>query len=147
MRLVCRRKDPTQILVCQAPELPLSLPGDESESDLDLEYSGAIAPGATIYFVYVGSSANFSVFDALTYAIDARTAPVITISYGSCESDLGLRRIFLDERSASCKRLRKGKRLSVPTATTVPPTVMATKVSPLRHKKRSPWISHRAASM
>ena len=82
------KKDPTQILVPSSGTAVVTS-GDESESDLDLEYSGAIAPGATIYFVYVGSSVNFSVFDALTYAIDARTAPVITISYGSCESDLG----------------------------------------------------------
>src|SRR5580700_2537542 len=82
------KKDPTQILVPSSGTAVVSS-GDESESDLDLEYSGAIAPGATIYFVYVGSNTNFSVFDALTYAIDSRTASVITISYGSCESDLG----------------------------------------------------------
>ena len=33
--------------------------GDELESDLDLEYSGAIAPGANIYFVYVGNDTNY----------------------------------------------------------------------------------------
>jgi subtilase family serine protease len=82
------KKDPTQILVPSSGTAVVSS-GDESESDLDLEYSGAIAPGATIYFVYVGNNTNFSVFDALTYAIDSRTASVITISYGSCESDLG----------------------------------------------------------
>jgi subtilase family serine protease len=82
------KKDPTQIIVPSSGTAVVTS-GDESESDLDLEYSGAIAPGATIYFVYVGNSPNFSVFDALNYAIDSRTAPVITISYGSCESALG----------------------------------------------------------
>jgi subtilase family serine protease len=63
--------------------------GDESESDLDLEYSTGIAPGASIDFVYVGSNANSSVFDALTYAIQNRIAPILNISYGECEADLG----------------------------------------------------------
>ena len=62
---------------------------DESESDLDLEYSGAIAKGATIYFVYTGSNTNYGVFDALEYAIDEKIAPIISVSYGDCETDLG----------------------------------------------------------
>ncbi len=62
---------------------------DESESDLDLEYSGAIAPGATIYLVYVGSSSNYGSFDALVYAVDEKIAPIISNSYGECESVLG----------------------------------------------------------
>lgn len=81
-------KDPTLVLVPNSGTAAIST-GDESESDLDLEYSGAIAKGATIYFVYVGNNSNYSVFDSLTYAIENRTAPVITISYGDCESDLG----------------------------------------------------------
>ena len=82
------KKDPVRVPVPNTGTPAIS-PGDESESDLDLEYSGAIARGATIYFVYVGNSANHNVFDALTYAIENNTAPVITISYGDCESDLG----------------------------------------------------------
>ncbi len=63
--------------------------GDESESDLDLEYSGTIAPGATVYFVYTGSSTNYGAFDALVYAVINDIAPVISSSYGECELDLG----------------------------------------------------------
>ena len=62
---------------------------DESESDLDLEYSTGIAPGATIDFVYVGANQNSSVFDSLTWAIQNRIAPIINISYGQCEPTLG----------------------------------------------------------
>jgi subtilase family serine protease len=62
---------------------------DESESDLDLEYSGAIAKGATIYFVYTGNNTNYGVFDALEYAIDEKIAPIVSVSYGDCETDLG----------------------------------------------------------
>ena len=63
--------------------------GDESESDLDLEYATGIAPGATVYFVYVGANATASVFDSLTYAIQNRVANIVNISYGECEPLLG----------------------------------------------------------
>jgi subtilase family serine protease len=62
--------------------------GDEDESDLDVEWSGAVAKGATINFVYVGNNQSYSVFDSLQYAIDNDLAPVISISYGACEADL-----------------------------------------------------------
>jgi subtilase family serine protease len=61
--------------------------GDEDESDLDVEWSGAVAKGATINFVYVGNNQNFSVFDSLQYAIDNDLAPILSISYGACEAD------------------------------------------------------------
>jgi len=63
--------------------------GDETESDLDLEYSGALAPGATINFVYTGSNTSYGAFDALTYAVDQKIGTVISSSYGDCETDLG----------------------------------------------------------
>jgi subtilase family serine protease len=61
--------------------------GDISEADLDIEYSGAIAPDATIIDVNSGTSGG--AFDSLTYAIDNDMAPVISISYGDCEQDMG----------------------------------------------------------
>ena len=54
--------------------------GAQIEGDLDLEWAGAIAPNATIYYVY-GEDA----FSAMIYAIDMDVAPVITVSYGGCE--------------------------------------------------------------
>jgi subtilase family serine protease len=51
-------KDPAQILVPNSGTSNI-FSGDEAESDLDLEYSSTIAPGATIYFVYVGNNQNF----------------------------------------------------------------------------------------
>ncbi len=63
--------------------------GDESESDLDLEYSSSIASQAAINFVYTGNSPNYGVFDSFIYAINNDLAPIITISYGQCEPDLG----------------------------------------------------------
>jgi subtilase family serine protease len=65
-----------------------TFPHDESESDLDVEYSGAIAKGATIDFVYVGNAQNFSVWDSIQYAVDANIAPIIATSYGTCETAL-----------------------------------------------------------
>ena len=63
--------------------------GDEVESDLDIEYSGAIAKGATINFVYTGNSQNNGgAFQALEYAIDSDLAPIVSSSYGDCETDL-----------------------------------------------------------
>jgi uncharacterized protein (TIGR03437 family) len=58
----------------------LSSSGDLSESDLDLEWSGAVARDATIIFVYATD-----VMTAVQYAIDQNLAPVLSVSYGSCE--------------------------------------------------------------
>lgn len=60
-------------------------PGDLAESEIDLEYSSGIAQNANIYLVYAGSNQNYSVFDALSFAITENIAPVVSISYGSCE--------------------------------------------------------------
>ena len=80
-------KDPTQILVSGSGTATV-VAGDESESDLDLEYSGAIAKGATIDFVYVGNNKNYSVFDSLQYAVDNKLGSVISMSYGACEETI-----------------------------------------------------------
>jgi hypothetical protein len=60
---------------------------DIDEAHLDVEWSGASAPGATIVYVYGKDVIN----NSLTYAIDASPtiAPIITISYGGCESGFG----------------------------------------------------------
>ncbi len=71
--------------------------GDETESDLDVEWSGGVAKNANVNFVYVGlaagdacSARTYSAFDALVYAIDQNLAPVISISYGLCEPQFTL---------------------------------------------------------
>jgi len=81
-------KDPTEIIVPGSGNATF-FPGDESESDLDLEWSGAMAPGASIYFIYTGSNSNFSAFDSIQYAVDNKLAPIISSSYGECEAFLG----------------------------------------------------------
>jgi hypothetical protein len=58
---------------------------DLEESSLDVEWSGAMAPSATIDFV-----AGVDIFNnSLTYAIDTNLAPIITTSYGACEAAAG----------------------------------------------------------
>ncbi|ADW67254.1 protease pro-enzyme activation domain-containing protein [Granulicella tundricola] len=79
-------KDPTVILVPGSGSSTVKT-DDESESDLDLEYSGGIAKGATIYFVYTGNNTNYGAFDALQYAITNKIAPIISVSYGTCETN------------------------------------------------------------
>ncbi len=81
-------KDPTLVLVPNTGTATVRS-GDESESDLDLEYTSTIANGATIYFVYVGGNANNNVFDSIQFAVTNKTAPIISVSYGLCETALG----------------------------------------------------------
>ncbi len=57
-----------------------SASGDLAESDLDLEWSGAVARNATIIFVY-----STDVMTSVQYAIDQSLAPVVSVSYGECE--------------------------------------------------------------
>jgi subtilase family serine protease len=80
-------KDPNLVLVPNTGSAVIST-GDETESDLDLEWSGAIAKGATISLVYTGQSSNTGAFDALEYAIDNKIANIVSSSYGTCEAEL-----------------------------------------------------------
>lgn len=67
---------------CNASGAPTSC-DDLYESSLDLEWSGASAPGASILFV-----TGADIFaNAMTQAIDQNLAPILTVSYGDCEAD------------------------------------------------------------
>jgi subtilase family serine protease len=60
--------------------------GDETESDLDLEWAGGVAKGATIMFV-----TSTSVDISAQFAVDhvPLIAPVMSESYGLCELHIG----------------------------------------------------------
>ena len=73
--------DPQVMLVPNKPDPGLSS-NDLPEADIDLEWSGAVAPNAGIIFVY-----SNDVTDAIQYAIDQNLAPVISTSYGLCETE------------------------------------------------------------
>ena len=74
------KNDPTLVSV---PNLvvPGVVTGDVTESDLDVEWAGAVAKNASVVFVY-----STNVFNALQYAVTQNLAPVISISYGTCET-------------------------------------------------------------
>jgi subtilase family serine protease len=58
---------------------------DLAESSLDVEWAGAMAPGATVLFV----NGPDVLASAMTQAIDQNLAPIVTTSYGNCETAWG----------------------------------------------------------
>jgi uncharacterized protein (TIGR03437 family) len=56
---------------------------DLMEADLDLEWAGAIAPNATLIYVYSADASS-----AAFYAIDQNLAPIISESFGNCEANV-----------------------------------------------------------
>jgi subtilase family serine protease len=76
-------KPVSQTLYGTDPGFPST--SDLTEAEMDLEWAGAIAPGATILYVN-----SVDVIDgSLTGAIDNDVAPIIASSYGACEASLG----------------------------------------------------------
>lgn len=64
--------------------------GEESEADLDVEWSGAVAKGASVDFVVSQSTeTSLGVNLSALYIIDNNLAPVMSESYGFCELFLG----------------------------------------------------------
>jgi subtilase family serine protease len=66
--------------------------GDEGESDLDVEWAGAVAPAATIDFVTTQTSqtdGTAGIDGSAIYIVDNNVAPVLSESYGLCEAALG----------------------------------------------------------
>ena len=60
---------------------------DETEADLDVEWSGAVAKGATIDFVVSQSTETTPGIDlSALYIVDNNLAPVMSLSYGGCEA-------------------------------------------------------------
>jgi subtilase family serine protease len=85
--------------------------GDIGEADLDVEWSGGIAPNATVDFVYAAANdPGQDVFSAAfylvtTYKVDGAVVPVISISYAGCETQFSanMRTVFdgiLEEAAA-----------------------------------------------
>ncbi len=66
--------------------------GDEGESDLDIEWAGAVAPAATINFVTTQTTqtdVTSGIDGSATYIVDNNVAPILSESYGACEAGLG----------------------------------------------------------
>ncbi len=71
---------PTVLLVPNTTD-PGEVSDDLDEAHLDIELSGAVARKAELHYVYASD-----VMTAMQYAIDQNIAPVVSISYGSCEA-------------------------------------------------------------
>jgi Pro-kumamolisin, activation domain/Bacterial Ig-like domain (group 3) len=82
----CTTTNFAYVLLGTDPHVPFA--GDLGESDLDIEWSGAVARNAQIVFVN-GETAG-GVLDALSAVINPPTgpplAPVVSMSYGECEA-------------------------------------------------------------
>ena len=62
----------------------------EVEADLDVEWAGAVAPGAQIKFVTSSTTASTSGFQlSIADIVDNRIAPIMSTSIGGCELFLG----------------------------------------------------------
>jgi trimeric autotransporter adhesin len=71
--------------------------GASSEAYLDVEWSGAVAPKATIDLVIAGDTALSSgLILAMNHAVYENVAPVISLSFGACEASLGSTNGFLN---------------------------------------------------
>jgi hypothetical protein len=64
---------------------------EEAEADLDTQWSGGVAPGATIKYVLSASTpASQGVDLSALYIVEHNLAAVMSESYGACESGLGV---------------------------------------------------------
>ncbi len=79
--------NPTVIVDGTDPGLEAS---DQDESTLDVEWSGAVAPDAAVSLVAAASTRTTDGVDlAAEYIVNHATAPVVSVSYGSCEREMG----------------------------------------------------------
>jgi hypothetical protein len=83
-----KNNDPN--ILVSGPDPGITTPIDLEEAMLDVEWAGAVAPGATIDLVIAGSTDTTNGVDlAAAYAIDNQIASILTYTYGSCEQALG----------------------------------------------------------
>ena len=73
---------PTVKVIGTDPGVPST--DDQVEASIDVEWSGAVAPSATILYVN-----TMDVINSLSQIIDQNLAPIATVSYGNCESGFG----------------------------------------------------------
>lgn len=64
--------------------------GEETEADLDVEWAGAVAKGATVAFVVSASTSATDGIDlSSSYLVNSNVASVISVSFGACEAAMG----------------------------------------------------------
>jgi hypothetical protein len=65
---------------------------DSDEAYLDIEISGGLAPGATIYYY-----ASSDLFTGIEAAINANKVSILSLSFGECESDMSSDNQYISE--------------------------------------------------
>lgn len=71
---------------------------EETEADLDVQWSGAVAPGATVLFVVSASTpASAGVDLSALYIVENNLASVMSESYGECEANLASGNTYYNE--------------------------------------------------
>ena len=79
--------DPQIVITSSNPGV---LQGDSVETTLDTEWSGAVAPKAAIKVIVAASTNTADGIDlSALYAVNNNVAPIISLSYGSCEAAMG----------------------------------------------------------
>src|SRR5215472_6565507 len=75
-------------LIANGPDPGTDLTGGgEGEADLDVEWSGAVAPGATIHLIVSeGTLTSDPIFLGAEYVIDNNSDDVMSLSFGNCEA-------------------------------------------------------------
>lgn len=68
---------------------PGVLEGDSTETTLDTEWSGAVAPNAAIDVIVSNSTYADGIDLSAQYAVSNNVAPIISLSYGGCEAGMG----------------------------------------------------------
>ena len=70
--------------------------GEEGEADLDVEWSGAVAPMAQIDFVVSQDTLTIGGLELSSlYVVDNNSDDIMSLSFGACEANLGLENQFL----------------------------------------------------
>jgi hypothetical protein len=80
----------SSVTMTLVPNTGLALGGSNGtgvEATLDVEWSGGIAPGAKIDYVFTGAD-DGNVDDATYFIIENKLAPIISESWGGCEQGL-----------------------------------------------------------
>jgi subtilase family serine protease len=65
-------------------------PGEEIEAELDVEWTGAVAPGAQIDLVVSRDTpTSDGIYASAQYIVDRNLAPIVNVSFGLCEKFVG----------------------------------------------------------
>lgn len=124
-------------IILNGPDPGVVSVNEESEADLDVQWSGAVARNASIKFVVSASTNSSDGVDlSAQYIVNHNLAPVMSTSFGLCEASLGT------SGNASCgsRRLRKESRRSFPRETAAPRAVIRLRL-PAGRRGRASTVS------